>query len=211
MPLVLDDVLVNFDSERSARAASVLRDFAAAGHQLLVFTCHEHMARLFKQLDVRVRRLPSRDAQPEALEPEEDLAVPVPPEPEPPPPRRRRARPKPPEPVAAAIVQAPPPPPIVIEEWPPRAVVEEPPTPVILLPEPVREVPRAEPLEPVEPLRISRRHRADLPHAVAVARHIRHRWSAEEFEGELDDRVAERFFNGQNGATLDLGGDTSDI
>ena len=209
MPLVLDDVLVNFDSERSARAASVLRDFAAAGHQLLVFTCHEHMARLFKQLDVRVRRLPSRDAQPEAFEPVEELAVPVPPEPEPPPPRRRRLRPKPPEPVA--IVPAPPPPPIVIEEWPPRAVVEEPPTPVIVLPEPVREVPRAELLEPVEPLRTNhRRHRADLPHAVAVARHIRHRWSAEEFEGELDDRVAEGFL-GQRGATLDLGGDTSDI
>ena len=82
---------------------------------------------------------------------------------------------------------------------------------MILLPEPVREVPRAEPLEPVELLRTNgRRHRSDLPHAVAVARHIRHRWSAEEFEGELDDRVAEGFFR-QRGASLDLGGDTSDI
>ena len=104
MPLVLDDVLVNFDAERSARAAGVLREFAAAGHQLLVLTCHDHIARLFKQLGVRVRRLPSRDAQPEAFEPLDEPAVPVPPEPEPPPPRRR-TRPKPPEPVA--IVPAP--------------------------------------------------------------------------------------------------------
>ena len=42
--LVLDDVLVNFDDGRSGRAAEVLRDFGAAGHQLLVFTCHERLA-----------------------------------------------------------------------------------------------------------------------------------------------------------------------
>ena len=40
---MLDDVLVNFDAERAKAAAAVLRDFAAAGHQLLVFTCHEHI------------------------------------------------------------------------------------------------------------------------------------------------------------------------
>ena len=43
LPLVLDDVLVNFDADRAKAAAAVLRDFAAAGHQLLVFTCHEHI------------------------------------------------------------------------------------------------------------------------------------------------------------------------
>ncbi len=42
LPLMLDDVLVNFDAERAKAAAAVLRDFAAAGHQLLIFTCHEH-------------------------------------------------------------------------------------------------------------------------------------------------------------------------
>ena len=50
LPLVLDDVLVNFDAERAKAAAAVLRDFAAAGHQLLVFTCHEHILKLFKSL-----------------------------------------------------------------------------------------------------------------------------------------------------------------
>ena len=44
LPLVLDDVLVNFDADRAKAAAAVLRDFAAAGHQLLVFTCHEHIS-----------------------------------------------------------------------------------------------------------------------------------------------------------------------
>jgi uncharacterized protein YhaN len=59
LPLVLDDVLVNFDIERAKAAAEVLRDFAAAGHQLLVFTCHEHISRLFKSLRVPVSQLPS--------------------------------------------------------------------------------------------------------------------------------------------------------
>ncbi len=47
LPLVLDDVLVNFDSERAAAAAEVLRDFAAAGRQTIVFTCHEHIRDIF--------------------------------------------------------------------------------------------------------------------------------------------------------------------
>jgi len=58
LPLVLDDVLVNFDADRAAAAAAVLRDFAAAGHQLLVFTCHEHILNIFASLKVPVSRLP---------------------------------------------------------------------------------------------------------------------------------------------------------
>ncbi|HYO25278.1 MAG TPA: hypothetical protein VEQ85_10025, partial [Lacipirellulaceae bacterium] len=41
LPMVLDDVLVNFDVGRAQKAAEVLSEFAAAGHQLLFFTCHE--------------------------------------------------------------------------------------------------------------------------------------------------------------------------
>jgi uncharacterized protein YhaN len=59
LPLILDDVLVNFDAERAKAAAAVLRDFAAAGHQLLVFTCHEHILKLFKSLKAPVSSLPS--------------------------------------------------------------------------------------------------------------------------------------------------------
>ncbi len=59
LPLILDDVLVNFDADRAKAAAAVLRDFAAAGHQLLVFTCHEHILKLFKSLKAPVSSLPS--------------------------------------------------------------------------------------------------------------------------------------------------------
>lgn len=60
LPMVLDDVLVNFDAVRAQRAAKVLCDFAADGHQLLIYTCHEHMWQMFKSLDADCRRLPSR-------------------------------------------------------------------------------------------------------------------------------------------------------
>lgn len=71
LPLVLDDVLVNFDADRAKAAAAVLRDFAAAGHQLLVFTCHEHILKLFKSLKTAVGRLPdnSEPGQVISLEP----------------------------------------------------------------------------------------------------------------------------------------------
>ena len=56
---MLDDVLVNFDAVRAKAAAAVLRDFAAAGHQVLVFTCHEHISKLFRSLSVRSVNCPT--------------------------------------------------------------------------------------------------------------------------------------------------------
>ena len=68
LPLVLDDVLVNFDAERAQAAAELLRDFAATGQQLLVFTCHKHVFELFCTLDVPAAQLPSNTrANPAAL------------------------------------------------------------------------------------------------------------------------------------------------
>jgi len=69
LPLVLDDVLVNFDVRRAEAAAAVLRDFANSGHQMLMFTCHQHIMELFRAADVGVRALPGRDGieQPELL------------------------------------------------------------------------------------------------------------------------------------------------
>lgn len=61
LPLVLDDVLVNFDTRRARAAAGVLRDFAEAGHQVLVFTCHEHLSKIFRHLKVDVHQLPAND------------------------------------------------------------------------------------------------------------------------------------------------------
>jgi len=60
LPVIMDDVLVNFDERRAEAAARVLCDFAAAGRQVLLFTCHEHVWRMFAQLEVEVRRLPSK-------------------------------------------------------------------------------------------------------------------------------------------------------
>ncbi len=58
LPLVLDDVLVNFDAQRARLAAALLRDFAAEGRQLFVFTCHEHVYKLFKSQKAAARELP---------------------------------------------------------------------------------------------------------------------------------------------------------
>jgi hypothetical protein len=97
LPIILDDVLVNLDRVRMQQAAAVLRDFAASGHQLLLFTCHEHIKEAFEELKVEVRNLPTRggpvviDQPPPApklvelpiveLAPEEDLGLADEPEP----------------------------------------------------------------------------------------------------------------------------------
>ncbi|MBQ4203960.1 MAG: hypothetical protein II655_09715, partial [Thermoguttaceae bacterium] len=59
MPLIWDDVLVNFDYRRAATAAKLLYDFAKAGRQIFLFTCHEHICRLFLRLGVPVCVLPT--------------------------------------------------------------------------------------------------------------------------------------------------------
>jgi uncharacterized protein YhaN len=47
LPLVADDILVNFDDKRAASTAALLGEFANAGHQVLAFTCHSHLAEVF--------------------------------------------------------------------------------------------------------------------------------------------------------------------
>ena len=65
MPLVLDDVLVNFDTRRTRLAAELLRDFAGDRRQVLMFTCHEHIYRMFRTLQTEVRLLPGQSIQEE--------------------------------------------------------------------------------------------------------------------------------------------------
>ena len=60
LPLVLDDVLVNFDLPRAEATIEVLREFADSGHQLLVFTCHDHLVQAFRDAQVTVHSLPHR-------------------------------------------------------------------------------------------------------------------------------------------------------
>lgn len=48
LPVVMDDILVNFDDKRARRTADVLVSFAEQ-HQVLFFTCHEKTARLLAE------------------------------------------------------------------------------------------------------------------------------------------------------------------
>lgn len=72
LPLVLDDVLVNFDGDRAYHAAKTLKTFADLGHQVMMFTCHRHIVDLFHQIDVQVRQMPAQGTPGRAyvLEPE---------------------------------------------------------------------------------------------------------------------------------------------
>jgi uncharacterized protein YhaN len=174
LPLVLDDVLVNFDVVRAKAAALVLRDFAKQGHQILIFTCHEHIAKIFKNLKAEVRQLPD-NAVPHASALAEQAVR-----------RARRTRPETPfepEPEPEEELE-PDADEVETEPCDPPAAVAEISAPFVPAPEPsppARTV-RADPPEP--PPRPSR------PMSRAKERHIeRSSWSAEEFDGELADRV----------------------
>ncbi|MFM8735658.1 MAG: AAA family ATPase [Pirellulales bacterium] len=58
LPVVMDDALVNFDDARARSAARVLVEFIAeqaSDRQMLVLTCHEHVARIFAGAGAHVR------------------------------------------------------------------------------------------------------------------------------------------------------------
>jgi len=60
LPLVADDILVNFDDTRAAKTAALLGEYAANGIQVLAFTCHQRLADVFaaQAPDARVIELP---------------------------------------------------------------------------------------------------------------------------------------------------------
>jgi hypothetical protein len=72
LPLVLDDVLVNFDRDRAICAARTLQTFAELGHQVMMFTCHQHIVDMFHDIEVQVRMMPGQGTPGRAtiLEPE---------------------------------------------------------------------------------------------------------------------------------------------
>ncbi|QDT30142.1 chromosome segregation protein [Gimesia panareensis] len=63
LPMILDDVLVNFDQERTRAAIKTLNAVAAKGQQILLFTCHLHLTQLFEEQGITAVRLPASDAQ----------------------------------------------------------------------------------------------------------------------------------------------------
>ncbi|MFM9025108.1 MAG: ATP-binding protein, partial [Planctomycetaceae bacterium] len=87
---VMDDALVNFDDARARLAARVLVEFVTeqgAGRQMLVLTCHEHVAEMCRAAGAvgrplsggarSPRRAPPRPA-PVVVEPVMPLPAPVP-------------------------------------------------------------------------------------------------------------------------------------
>ncbi len=53
LPIILDDVLVNFDRQRARNVVKVLTRLAAR-HQVIAFTCHEEVRELFAEQGARV-------------------------------------------------------------------------------------------------------------------------------------------------------------
>jgi uncharacterized protein YhaN len=185
LPMILDDVLVNFDNDRAAAAVDVLQAFASKGHQLIIFTCHEHVARLFKLGGADVRRLPEsgrpgRDLPFEIEEPMVQLPIielPVVEEP---------AVEEPPVVPTVSVTTAQP-------EFITVPAVFEITAQVVNTPAQVDvhviESPVLPPLPAPSP-QPRRRVRVDVPQRRRQAvPTIRRRWAAEEFSGELDDRI----------------------
>lgn len=56
LPMVLDDIMVNFDSQRSENFISSLSSFAQ-GRQVLMFTCHRRIAEQCSQIGAELREL----------------------------------------------------------------------------------------------------------------------------------------------------------
>ena len=116
LPLVMDDALVNFDDDRARAAARVLVEFVSdqpGERQMLVFTCHAHVAEIFAEAQASVRSLsdPGREWRRPLASPElvaKRASVPV-----------KRVSVAVPPPIAVAAV-----PPIVVAVPPPQPVAE---------------------------------------------------------------------------------------
>jgi uncharacterized protein YhaN len=63
LPLVLDDVFVNFDQTRTEAAVETILDIADAGQQVLLFTCHLHLADIFEEKGIDAVWLPENAAR----------------------------------------------------------------------------------------------------------------------------------------------------
>jgi uncharacterized protein YhaN len=62
LPIVLDDILVNFDEQRTRAAIEELLRQTSENQQILFFTCHQHLAEMFRQRGVSTVMLPDRRA-----------------------------------------------------------------------------------------------------------------------------------------------------
>ena len=74
LPLVMDDLFVNFDQERTDAAAECLLEVAREGQQVLFFTCHEHIAQLFQQKQIEPLWLPGHKVAYDVMKPEQETS-----------------------------------------------------------------------------------------------------------------------------------------
>lgn len=75
LPVIMDDLFVNFDEERTEAAAECLIEVASEGQQILFFTCHQHLAELFQKKKVEPLWLPGHKVAYDLHKPEdEDVA-----------------------------------------------------------------------------------------------------------------------------------------
>lgn len=209
LPLVLDDVLVNFDAIRANNAAKVLRDFAALGHQVVMFTCHEHIMRIFHNIDVQVRVLPPQGQSGDAkiYQPHDAPILEV-------------ARPRPEiilEPVVREVERAMP---TVVEEVlippPPIALPSVPEMPIempMVMPM-VREVPRdtvlaAPPPMVLKPKRQPLPVKATVPQAEEPIDAINHLWY--DYDEEPMMETAQRLWTEIDQLDLPLEGEPHDL
>ncbi len=58
LPLILDDVLPDSDESRLHAAASALVEFGNRHHQMVFFTCQEHLANMFETMQAKVWDIP---------------------------------------------------------------------------------------------------------------------------------------------------------
>lgn len=63
LPLILDDVLVNFDRARTEAAVETLIDLAADGQQIVFLTCHQHIEEMFARRGIEAVQLPAIHAE----------------------------------------------------------------------------------------------------------------------------------------------------
>lgn len=75
LPVVMDDVFVNFDEERTDAATDCLIEIASEGQQVLFFTCHQHLAELFQKKQVEPLFLPGHKVAYDLNKPEDEAAA----------------------------------------------------------------------------------------------------------------------------------------
>jgi uncharacterized protein YhaN len=54
LPVVFDDIFVNFDLDRSRTSFKAVRDLCTT-HQVMLFTCHPHLVRQVEEIVPEVK------------------------------------------------------------------------------------------------------------------------------------------------------------